>query len=118
MSSFNIENKKDCSKDNNKLNSNAIQKPLTVKPSIKLFAIKIIHALITNRNKPKVITVIGKVKMIKIGLTIMFSNPRTIATITAEVNPSTATPGKNFANITTATAVNNMRMIKLMKFCF
>jgi hypothetical protein len=41
-----------------------------------------------------------------------------MATIMAEANPSTATPGKNLANKTTAIAVNNTRTIKFINFVF
>lgn len=37
----------------------------------------------TNKNNPKVITVTGKVRITKIGFIKRFSNPKTIATITA-----------------------------------
>jgi len=84
----------DCRTDNNKLNNRAIQKPSTEKPVIKLFAIKMIKALITNKNKPKVTTVIGKVKITKIGLTKILSRPSTTATIMAAPKPETSTPGK------------------------
>ncbi len=69
--------------DKSILNNIAIQILLTENPSINLSANKIIRALITNRNKPKVIMVIGKVKMTKTGLTNKFNIDRTTATIMA-----------------------------------
>ena len=91
--SFNKENKKDLKIDSKILKSNAIQKPETAKPSTNLSASRIIIALITKMNKPNVIKVAGKVKKIKSGLTIIFNNAITMATIIAEKNPSTVTPG-------------------------
>jgi hypothetical protein len=41
-----------------------------------------INALITNKNKPKVKRVSGKVKSTKIGLTIALTNPKITAAIT------------------------------------
>lgn len=75
-------------------------------------------AFITSKNSPKVTTVIGKVKITKIGLTNTLSNPITMATTIAEVKPSTATPGNNLANKTTAMAVNNTRTIKFINLIF
>ncbi|GGZ73834.1 hypothetical protein GCM10007028_08890 [Algibacter mikhailovii] len=76
------------------LNSNAVHILLTVNPSIKLPANTIIKALIMSKNKPKVNTVIGSVKMTKIGFTNKFNKANTIDTIIAVVYPSTFTPGK------------------------
>lgn len=56
---------------------------LTEKPSINLSANKIIKALITSKNNPKVTMVIGKVKMTKIGFTNRFKTDSTTATIIA-----------------------------------
>jgi hypothetical protein len=44
-----------------------------------------INALITNKNNPKVSTVIGRVKITKIGLKKTLRSPRTTATIKAVV---------------------------------
>ncbi|GGG54017.1 hypothetical protein GCM10011414_24690 [Croceivirga lutea] len=61
-----------------------------------------------NKNIPKVKMVIGKVRMTKIGLTIKFNNPNTIATIKATVKEVTVTPGRTLASIKTAPALNNI----------
>jgi len=53
-----------------------------------------ITALITRRNKPKEITVIGNVKRTRIGLTSEFKIPKIKATINAVQIFSTCTPGK------------------------
>ena len=78
----------DCKNDKSKLNSNAVQNPLTAKPFINLAAKRMITALITKRNKPKVIMVIGKVKMTKSGFIKASNTANTTAKIMAEVNPS------------------------------
>lgn len=77
--------------------------------------------MITKRNKPNVTIVIGKVKMTKIGFKMAFNNPKTMATMMAPVKPATSTPGSTFARMTTATAVNNIliiRFISLKSFQF
>lgn len=61
----------------------AVQILLTEKPSINLSANKIINALIINRNKPKVTTVIGSVKITNMGFTNTFNIAKTIATMMA-----------------------------------
>ena len=66
------------------LKSKAAKNPETAKPSTNLSAIKIIIALITKMNKPKVTNVAGKVKKISTGLTTMFNIAITVATIIAE----------------------------------
>lgn len=67
------------------LNNIATQILLTENPSINLSANNMIKALITNKNKPNVIIVIGNVKITKIGLTNKFKIDKTIATIIAVV---------------------------------
>lgn len=57
----------------------------TANPSINLSAKRIMIALITNKNNPKVSIVIGSVKMINIGLTKTLRIAITIATIIAVV---------------------------------
>ncbi len=85
LSSFSKENNADLKMDSNILNSNAHQKLETAKPSTNLSANKIIQALITNKNNPKVTMVAGKVKKIKIGRTNIFNSDITTATIIAEI---------------------------------
>lgn len=53
--------------DKIKLKNNAHQKPLTSNPGTISAASKIISALITKRNNPKVNMVMGIVRIIKIG---------------------------------------------------
>ena len=85
LSSFNNENNADLKTDSKTLNNSAQKNPSTAKPSTNLSANKMIHALITNRNKPKVTMVAGNVKNIKSGRTNIFNNEITTATIIAEV---------------------------------
>ena len=66
------------------LKNKAAQNPETAKPSTNLSANKIIQALITNKNNPKVTIVAGSVKKIKSGRTNIFSKEITTATIIAE----------------------------------
>jgi hypothetical protein len=72
----------------------AVPKESIVNPSTNLLHNNTIPALITNKNKPNVKTVIGKVKKTKIGFKKVFSKPKTTATITAVVILSTCTPVK------------------------
>lgn len=99
-----------CKSDNNKLKISAIKNPSTPNPLTKASASKIITALITSKNSPKVTIVTGNVNITKIGFTIKFRIARTSATIIAVTYPATSTPGKNLASKTTATAVNRMRI--------
>lgn len=79
----------DCDTDKMILNKKAVKKESTVNPPTILSHTKIINALITNKNRPRVIKVMGKVKSIKIGLINTFNNPNTTATIKAVVKPAT-----------------------------
>ena len=71
------------------LKKSAPKKPFTLKPSTSFVHNAIIAALITNRNNPKVKTVKGKVNKTNMGFTKTFNNPKTIATIIADLRPST-----------------------------
>ena len=66
--------------DNKTLKSIAHQIPSTINPSISLSASKIIKAFITSKNKPSVIIVIGKVRIMSTGFTSKFKMERTTAT--------------------------------------
>ena len=61
----------------------AVQKFATLNPSTNLSANKIITALMTSKNRPRVIMVIGNVRMTKIGLTNKFKIDNTTDTIIA-----------------------------------
>lgn len=73
----------DCRIDNRTLKIKAVQNPLTPNPSINLSAKRIIRALITKRNNPRVKMVTGNVKIIKIGFTKRLRIAKTKATIMA-----------------------------------
>ena len=75
----------DCETDNMILKIKAVQKVSTLNPPTILVHNKIISALITNKNNPKVIIVTGSVSMTNIGLIKILSNPKTTATIKAVV---------------------------------
>jgi hypothetical protein len=106
--SFNSENNTDLKIDNSILKSSAVKNPETAKPATNLSANKIIIALITKINKPKVTIVAGNVKKINKGLTTIFNKAITTATIIAEKYPDTVTPGKTVAKTNTAKAVNRI----------
>ena len=105
-----IENKIDWKIDRRMLNNKAYQNPLTLNPVTNASQIKIIRALMTNRKRPKVRMVTGKVKMIKMGFTNRFKTIRTAATTTAVKKLSTLMPGRIFASTTTAIALNTISM--------
>ena len=75
--------------DNIRLKNSAVQKESTLKPPTILVHNNIIIALMTNRNKPKVTMVNGRVNITNIGLIKILSNPRTTATIKAVVKSAT-----------------------------
>jgi len=68
-------------------------------------------ALITNKNKPKVIKVTGRVKTTNIGLINRLSNPKTTATIIDVVKLATVTPGIKCAITKTKIAVSIILII-------
>ena len=74
------------------LKSMAVQNELTEKPSTNSSQSKIMTALMTNKNKPKVKKVTGNVNKTKMGFTKKFNNPKTMATVRAVVNSSMTTP--------------------------
>ena len=63
-----------------------------------------IMLLIASRNRPKVIKVMGMVRMSRTGLRNVFKNDKTKATINAAGTPEISTPGKISAVINTARA--------------
>lgn len=75
---------------------------------------KIITAVMTNENSPKVIKLIGKLSKFKTGLTKALRSPMTIATPIAAPYPSIDTPGNNLAKIKIINAETNKLMIKLI----
>jgi hypothetical protein len=88
------------------LNNIATQNPSTLNPAPNNFEVsKIIPALITNKNKPSVTTVIGKVRKIRIGLTNTFKMIRIADTSIAIDILVTSTPGIKLAMRKMANAV-------------
>lgn len=80
------------------LNNKATPKPSTLNPLwSRLEAINIIDALITNKNKPKETTVIGRVRNTNRGFKKILSRIITKETIIASDIPLTDTPGINEA---------------------
>lgn len=96
-------------------NKRAVQKFFTSKPSTSLSVIKIIMVLMTSKNKPKVSSVIGKVKKTSIGFTMAFRKARTAATITAIIMFSTYTPGRIFETISIASVEMINLLMKLIR---
>jgi len=90
------------------LNIRAAHQSLTLNPGTISEVHFTINTLINNKNKPKVITVIGIVNTINIGLMKLFNKPITKATNTAVTVLSTLTPLNKKAAIKTATDVTNV----------
>lgn len=79
---------------------------------------RIMAALITKANKPKVIMVSGKPKRLRIGFTNKFNKAKTIAKIIAAPKPENSTPGKIFVSKNATTAVINNRIMKFIVLFF
>ena len=114
----NIAFKTDCNNDKMILKNKAVKNVSTLNPPTIFVHNIIISALITNKNNPKVIMVTGNVSITNIGLINILSNPRTMATINAVVNPATRTPGIKFAISSTKPEVIIILISKFMNFCF
>ena len=67
----------------------AVQNESTLKPPTISVQKRIINALITNKNNPKVKMVAGKVNITNIGFINILSNPKTTATIKAVLKLAT-----------------------------
>ena len=96
----------------------AVQKLATSNPPTISVHNKIISALITSRNSPKVMIVTGKVNNTKMGLMKILSNASTMATITEVVKLATVTPGIKCAMMRTSSAVTKILMIRFMMLFF
>lgn len=108
----------DCRTDKITLKNKAVQNVSTLKPSTIFEHSKIMTALMTNKNKPKVRIVTGRVSITKMGLIKIFSNPRTTATIKAVAKPSTRTPGIKFEISRTKPDVIRILMSKFISLNF
>lgn len=85
--------------------SNAVPNPsMTNESPITACVIINVTALMTNKNRPKVKIVSGNVKIIRIGLTIIFSTDKMRAANKAVPKPSNRNESNNSATITKATA--------------
>ncbi len=87
-------------------------KPLTSKPSKNDAANINSKAFITKMNSPRVIIVIGRVNITKIGFTTAFKIPNTTAATVAVKTPSTSIPGTNRSIISRISATSKMREMK------
>jgi uncharacterized protein YjbI with pentapeptide repeats len=85
----------------------AEKNPPTTKPGVSHPATKMTMALITNRNKPKVSKVSGRVRTINKGLMMALTSPRTIEAIAALTMLATKKPGTIYAVIIRAKAEIN-----------
>lgn len=83
FSSFNMALNPDENIESIKLKSSAQKKPSTLIPSINLSAMMMMSALITNRKRPRVSMVNGRVSMISIGFTMAFNTASTKAKMIA-----------------------------------
>lgn len=92
----------------------AVQKLSMPNPFTNFAQSKIIKAFTTNKNKPKVKIVTGKVKSTKIGFTNKLSKPKTIATTIEVAKLATVTPGKKLAINSTNIAVIKILIIKFI----
>ena len=72
----------------------------------------------TNENNPKVIIVIGKDKMDRIGFTKIFRIPKRIAKIMVEPNDSKCTPERILLSKNAEIAVISKRIIKFIVLRF
>ena len=98
-------------RDKMRLKSIAHINPLTRNPGTIALTKRITIPLITNVNNPRVKILIGRVKIISIGLIIALIMPKTTATTIAVKKLSTFTPGKIYAEITTANALSTIFII-------
>jgi hypothetical protein len=90
------------------LNKRACQKLSTLKPPTKCASIKIMQALITNRNRPSVRIVAGNVSNTNNGFTNPSNKESTTATIRAVNMSLIKIPGSMYASIKTFTAHTNI----------
>src|SRR5690606_23665805 len=93
QSRFNIECSTACKKESKRLNIRDHQKTATWKPGTRFSAKRMIRALMTKRNSPRVKIVTGRVNKTNKGLTRKFKRARTTARTMAVHMESTFTPG-------------------------
>ena len=93
---------------------NAAPKPVTLKPSSTEAAHQNISALMTNRNRPSVSNVTGKVSSTSSGLTSVLNSPMTNAASIASPKLETVTPRYRCVTSSKAAASKSQRMISFM----
>lgn len=91
------------------LKSKAHQKLSMANPSTILLASSTINVFTTNKKRPSVINVTGKVNSINKGFTNIFSNANTRANINAVKKSVTCTPPRIWASANETAAITNMR---------
>lgn len=96
------------------LKSTAHQNQFTLKPGTIWEAKSIIIAFITRVKSPTVKIFIGRVKKIRIGLTIIFKTQITIATKSADKKLETVTQGRIYAAIITAKVFISQLIINII----
>jgi len=101
--------------DKTMLNNIATQNPSTLNPSFIIFEVtRMMVALITNRNNPRVTIVIGNVRNIKMGFTYTFIKTNNTETTMAMGKLFTSTPGIRLAITKTAKAVEAILIKKFI----
>ena len=108
--------KADVTSDSKILNNSAHQKPSTCILPITYAARRIINALMTNENNPSVRIVIGNDRIDRIGFTIRFKSPRTMAKIMVEPKLSKCTPERILLSKNAEMAVISKRIIKFIVY--
>ena len=98
-----------------RLNINAHQKPATLMPSTNRLASNTTKALITNKNKPRVIMVTGSVRRMRSGFTKMLRIASTTANTKAVQNVSIWIPLRTCARPNETAAITNMRIRNLIE---
>jgi hypothetical protein len=92
----------------------AVNRLETEKPLIKWWAINTMIPFITIRKSPKVKIVTGKVRMIRIGLTIVLRRARTTATTNAVYTDETTIPGRIYPTTIIEMVLIMMRVSRFM----
>ena len=106
--------KTDVTIESSRLKSSAHQNPSTLNPFMKLSASNIIRALMTKRNNPNVIMVMGRVSNMSTGFKIAFKIASTTATTIAVQKVSIVTPPKIYDKPNATMEVTTMRMMNFI----
>jgi len=106
----------DVTSDSKILNNSAHQKPSICILPITYAARRIINALMTKENKPSVKIVIGSDRIDRIGFTIRFKSPKTIAKIMVAPKLLKCTPERILLSKNAEMAVISKRIIKFIVY--